>query len=224
MQITHLEAQRLIQYDLDRALDSEKQSILFAHLQVCDVCRSYADGMLTIENSLRHVMNKEWKHRPLPLSIDMIKSKKSTHYVIQFRTALVSVLVAVFSFFIWQMTATLPDSSGQITSNILPVPTPSIQLSTASIVAPKCSKWSLHKVDDLDTLESIAFQYSVSIEAIMTFNNMTSDEIYESMELKIPQCDVTPTVTAHMPTRTLTPRLESTMTTQGDAADRGDFH
>ena len=223
MQITHSEAQHLIQYNLDRALDAEQQRMLLAHLQECNICRGYADGMLNIENTLRKVMNKRWNHRPLPLSIETIKSQKSSHHVFQFRTALVSALLVVFSFFIWQMTATVPDSSGQIPSNILPVPTPSIQLSTASIEAPKC-KWSLHKVDDLDTLETIAQKYSVSMEEIITFNNMTSEVIYESMELKIPQCDVTPTVTAHMPTRTLTPSLESTLNTQGNDIDRSNFH
>lgn len=214
MQISHTEAQRLIQYDLDRALDSEKQKMLLAHLQECDACRGYANGMINIENTLRQVMNKQWHHRPLPLSIDAIKSQKSTYPLFQFRTALVSIILVAFSFFIWQMTTTIPDPSGKISSSILPVPTPSNQLSTASIESPTC-EWRLHKVEAFDTLESIALQHSVSKAEIMTLNNMNSEVVYESMELKIPQCNVTPTMTAHLPTTTVTPILELTIATPG---------
>ena len=213
MQITHAEAHKLIQFNLDRALNLENQKMLFAHLQECESCRAYTDAMLNVENTLRLVMNKQWQFRPLPLWIGSIKSQKNTHPLFQLRTALISIVLVVFSFFIWELTAVY-DSAGQTASNVPPVPTPSIQISTASIEAPKC-KWSLHKVDHLDTLETIAYQYSVSKEDIVTFNNMSSDVIYESMEIKIPQCDATPTVTANMPTTTLTPILELSIDTPG---------
>ena len=213
MQITHAEAHKLIQFNLERALNVENQKMLFAHLQECESCRAYADGMRNVENALRHVMNKQWQFRPLPLSIGLIKSQKNTHPLFQWRTALVSMVLVVFSFCIWELT-TVYDSSRQTASNVLPVPTPSIQLSTASIEAPKC-KWSLHKVNHLDTLETIAYQYSVSKEDIITFNNMNSDVIYESMEIKIPQCDATPTATANLPTMILAPILELSTDTPG---------
>lgn len=213
MQITHAEAHKLIQFNLDGALNAEKQKMLFAHLQDCESCRVYADGMLNVENTLRLVMNKRWQFRPLPLSIGSINSQKNTHPLFLLRTALVGIVLVVFSFFIWELT-TVYDSSGQTASNVLPVPTPSIQISATSIEAPKC-KWSLHKVNHLDTLETIAYQYSVSKEDIMAFNNMSSDVIYESMEIKIPQCDATPTVAANTPTTTLTPILELRTDTPG---------
>ena len=218
MQITHTEAQQLIQYDLDRALNSEKQKTLLAHLQECDACRAYADGMHNMENALNQVMHKQWNHHPLPLSMDSIRPQnilqKSTHSLFGLRTALVSILLVAFSFLIWQLTTTVYNSTEQVPSSILSVPTPSIQLSTASFESPKCA-WSLHKVEPSDTLESIALQYSVSKEEIMIFNNMHFEQVYESMELKIPQCNPTPTVTAHMPTTTLTPILELTIDTPG---------
>jgi hypothetical protein len=213
MQITHAEAHKLIQFNLDRALNLENQKMLFAHLQECASCRAYADGMLNVDNTLRLLINKQWQFHPLPLSIGSIRSKKNPHPLFQLRTALVSIFLVVFSFFIWELT-TMYDSSGQTASNILPVPTPSIQISTASIEAPKC-KWSLHKVDRLDTLETLAYQYSVSKEDIMIFNNMSSDVIYESMEIKIPQCDATPTATANLPTMILAPILELSTDTPG---------
>jgi hypothetical protein len=70
-------------------------------------------------------------------------------------------------------------------------------------------------VEALDTLESIAFQYSVSKQEIMTFNDMDSELVHESMEIKIPLCNVTPTMTAHLPTTTLTPKLELFVDTPG---------
>ena len=218
MQISHADAQQLIQYDLDRALNSEKQKTLFAHLQDCDECRAYADRMFNIEKILNQVMNKKWQHHPLPLSLDSIRPqsglRKYTHSLFGLRTALISVVLVAFSFLIWQLRTTMNDSRGPIALSLAPVPTPSTQLSTASLESLQC-EWSLYEVDRLDTLESIALKYSVSKEQIKTFNNMNSEIIYESMELKIPQCDVTPTVTAQMPTTTLTPILEFIVNTPG---------
>ena len=218
MQITHTEAHKLIQYDLDRALDPETQKSLFVHLQGCEDCRIYADGMRNVEKQLRHVMNKHWNHSPLPLSIDSIKTQinlpKSALNLFQLRTALVSMLLVGFSFLIWQLTSTLYNQSGQTPSTILPVPTPSTQLNTASLAVPTC-EWTLYRVKARDTLDTIAFQYSLSKQDIMIFNNMDSELISESMEIKIPQCDITPTMTAHLPTTTLTPILEPIIDTPG---------
>jgi len=218
MPISHADAQQLIQYDLDRALNSEKQKALFVHLQECDECRAYADRMLNLEKMLLQVMNKQWHHHPLPLSLDSIKPhngfQKNIRSLLGLRTALISMVLVAFFLLIWQLNTTVNDPSGQIALSLAPIPTPSTQLSTASFETPKC-EWSLHNVDKSDTLESIAHQYSVSKEEIMILNNMNSEVIYESMELKIPRCDITPTVTAQMPTTTLTPILEFVVDTPG---------
>jgi hypothetical protein len=218
MQITHAEAHRLIQFDLDRRLDPEKQKSLFSPLEECDACREYAVDMRAMENRLRELMNKQWNHQgPLPLSIDSIKAQNNIHgsasNLFQWRTAVLSMVLVAFSFIIWQLTATSFDSSGQNPSTILPVPTPST-LTTASLASPTC-EWTLHKAEESDTLEGIALQYSVSKQAIMSLNGMDSESVYESMEIKIPQCDVTPTMTAHFPTTTLTPNLELFVDTPG---------
>lgn len=219
MQITHAEAHTLIQYDLDRALSPEKKKALLAHLEECKTCRDYADGMSGVENKLRQVMNEQWNHHdPLPLSIDSIKKPMylpgSAQNRFPLRTALVSLGLVAISFFIWQLTSTLYNPSVQSPSTIFPVPTPYTQLSTASIESPIC-EWVLHKVEALDTLDSMALQYSVSKQDIMIFNNMNSELVYESMEVKIPQCDVTPTMTAYLPTTTLTPNFEILIDTPG---------
>lgn len=219
MQISHADAHQLIQYDLDRALNPEKQKTLFAHLQECDECRAYADKMRNTEKMLKQVMNKKWRqHPPLPLSLDLIRPhngfQKNTHSLFGLRTALISVVLVAFSFLIWQLRTNVNNSPGPMALSLAPIPTPSTQLSTASLESSKC-EWSLYKVDRLDTLDSIALKYSVSKEQIKTFNTMNSEIVYESMELKIPQCDVTPTVTAQMPTTTLTPILDFTVDTPG---------
>jgi LysM domain len=218
MQISHAHAHQLIQHNLDRALNSEKQKTLFAHLQECDECRAYADRMLNMENILRQVMNKKWQHHPLPLSLDSVRphnrNQNYTHSLFGLRTALISVILVAFSFLIWQLRITVNNSTGPIALSLAPIPTPSTQLSTASLESSQC-EWSIYKVDRLDTLDSIALKYSVSKEQIKTFNNMNSEIIYESMELKIPHCDITPTVTAQMPTTTLTPILEFTVDAPG---------
>ena len=218
MQITHAEAHRLIQYDLDHVLNPEKERSLLAHLAECDDCRGYAVGMRDVEIKLRQVMNKKWNHHgPLPLSIDSIKTQGSRtgipQNLFQLRTALISMVLVAFSFIIWQIAATSFDSSRQLPSTILPVPTPSTSI-TASLASPTC-EWTLHKVQTSDTLERIAIQYSVSKHEIMTFNGMDSELIDESMDIKIPYCSLTPTVTAHSPTTTLTPNLELFIDTPG---------
>lgn len=218
MQITHAEAHNLIQLNLDRALNTEKQRLLSTHLQECKTCRAYADRMVNVETMLRQMMNKQWDQPPLPLSLDSLRSQnfiqKRANSLFGLRTVLASTILVAFAFFMWQLTTTVYRSSEQFPSSVLPVPTPSSQFGTASLESSQC-EWSLHKVETFDTLESIAFQYSVSKEEIMTFNSMTSELVYESMELKIPQCNVTPTKTAHMPTTTLTPILELTIDTPG---------
>ena len=163
-------------------------------------------------------MNKQWNRPPLPLSLDALRFQniiqKGAKSLFGLRTAMASMLLVSFAFFIWQLTTTVNHLSEQIPSSVLPVPTPSNQFGTASLEASQC-EWSLHKIETFDTLESIAFQYSVSKEEIMTFNSMASELVYESMELKIPHCNVTPTMTAHMPTTTITPILELTIDTSG---------
>ena len=48
-------------------------------------------------------------------------------------------------------------------------------------------KGKIHKVHTGDTLEKIARQYNTSIEAIKTFNQLSSNTIFINQELKIPE-------------------------------------
>ena len=215
MQITHDEARWLIEYDSDRALNSEKQRVLTAHLQECEECRLHAVEMNDVENVLRSVMQKHWSHAPLPLSMDSINIHvKNINSLFAWRMSLVSVVMVTFLFLIWGFKITAFNSSDQLPLGSLPVPTPSVQLTTASAISTRCDS-VVYEVQEFDTLDDIADQFFVSREEIMAFNNMRSDKIYASMELSIPQCSITPTDTARTPTTTLTPNIQITIFTSG---------
>ena len=215
MQITHDEARWLIEYDADRALNSEKQKALAAHLQECQSCRLHAVEMNDLENILRDVMQKHWNHPPLPLSMDYIKPHtKNVNSLFAWRVSLVSVVMVTFLLLIWGFKITAFSSSDQLPLGSLPVPTPSVQLTTASAISTRCDS-VIYEVQEFDTLDYIADQFSVSKEEIMAFNNMRSDQINETMELFIPQCNSTPTGMPDTPTTTLTPIIQLTIFTPG---------
>ena len=215
MQITHDEARRMIEYDSERALNSEKQKTLTAHLQECEACRLHAVEMKEVENVLRGVMQKHWHQHPLPLSMDSIKiHAKNVNSPFAWRMSLASIVMVTFLFLIWGFKNTALNSSHQTPLGILPVPTPSVQLTMASAISTGCDS-VIYEVQEFDTLEDIADQFSVLKEEIMALNNMRSDEIYASMELFIPQCNITPTGMPDTPTTTLTPIIQLTIFTPG---------
>jgi hypothetical protein len=66
-------------------------------------------------------------------------------------------------------------------------------------------------------MDSIALQFSVSKETIMDFNGMKEEEIKPSMQIRIPTCSRTPTVTSEVlnSTITITPQFEPITLTPG---------
>lgn len=215
MQITHDEARWLIESHSGRALNSEKQRTLTEHLQECEACRLHAEGMNDVENILRDVMQKHWNQAPLPLSVDSINiHAKNINFLFAWRVSLVSVVMVTFLFLLWGFKITAFNSPDQLPLGILPVPTPSVQLTTASAISTKCDS-VIYEVQEFDTLYDIADQFFVSREEIMAFNNMRSDQINETMELFIPQCNLTPTGMPDTPTTTLTPNIQLTIFTPG---------
>jgi hypothetical protein len=216
MQITHDEARWLIESDIDRALNSEKQKALTAHLQECEACRLHAVEMKDVENTLRDVMHKHWSYRPLPLSMDSIKiHAKNINSLYAWRLSLVSVAMFTFLFLIWGIKITAFNSPDPLPLGSLAVPTPSFQLTTASAISAIFTRCDsiIYEVQEFDTLNNIADQFFVSREEIMALNNMRSDRVYKSMKLEIPQCNITPTGVADTPTTTLTPNFQLTIFT-----------
>ena len=213
MQITHDEARWLIEYDSDRALTSEQQRALTAHLQECEACRLRSVEMNNVENILRDVMRKHWNHRPLPLSIDSIKiHTKNLNSLFAWRVSLASVAMVTFLFLLWGFKVTEFNSSASLPLVSLPVPTPSFQLTSASAISTRCDS-VIYEVQEFDTLDSVADHFFVSKEDIMAFNSLRSDQINEFMELGIPQCNITPTGVVDTPTTTLTPNIQLTIFT-----------
>src|SRR5687768_359269 len=206
MEITHEEARRLIQYNADKALSQKEQIMLRAHFKGCAECRAYHAEFKETENHLRRVMHREWGLRPTPLSIAVLTSKRNfigrLNILLATRTALVSIALLVFIFGIWQIKLITSYTSNRTPLNILPVPTPSAQLTSTTIGVQNCEEIR-YIVQENDTLEGLAEQFSTSKESIMTANDMKIEAIRGGTELIIPVCDYTPTSTVNPPTGTI---------------------
>ena len=207
MQITHEEARKLIQFNIDQPLISHEKNMLLAHLEACNECRAYVEDMKEVERTLSPLMKRHWNLQPAPLSIAaLIKSKSSTWHtsmILATRTVLISIAFTVFAFGIWQLTHSSSQPSTPMPVSILPIPTPSGQSTSTKISVQNC-KTMTYQVRNKDTLESIAYQFSVSKEKIMAINHMSSATVNTKMELLIPLCTYTPTGTLHPSTLTTT--------------------
>ena len=220
MQITHEEAHKLIQFKADNNLNPVNEEKLFAHLKVCMECRTYFDAVKETESVLRQTLRKQWNARPLPLHMDFIygniNSRGSVSTFMTTRKALIGIFSMIFAFFAWQSmtTSALPR---QNPLNTVPlIPTPSIQYqTTATGTLQEDCKEIMYIVKQGDTLESVARQFSVSVEAILSANDLTGESIGSIRELVIPACETTPTSTIYPPTFTITPNLETIPTTPG---------
>lgn len=221
MQITHEEARRLIQFKADRTLDTVNEDVLNSHLKACADCCTYFDAIAETESVLRKTLRKQWTSRPLPLQIDVIhgrvKSKSGSSSILTTRTALVSMISLLFAFVAWQsMTTRSALSTKNVPSEVPLIPTPSLpyQHTATSTLREDCSQIR-YVVQQGDTLENIARQFSVSTEAIRSANGLTDSLISPNQELVIPACEMTPTGTIQPPTFTITPILETIPTTPG---------
>lgn len=94
-------------------------------------------------------------------------------------------------------------------SILVPVPTPTASpMPTATLSAQEATENACgtvpYVVQSGDTLMGISLNYNISMESIKNFNNMTSDVVYESMQLNLPLCERKPT-SGPTPTPTLPP-------------------
>jgi len=220
MEITHEEARGLIQHNADEALNQNKQIVLRAHLKDCPDCRVYAAELNEIENTLRPVMQRQWDLRPTLLSMNGLplkrKIKEKVSIILAIRTALVGLAIVAFIFSVWQSKLTNSATLSQTPLSILPVPTPSAQLTSTRIVSQNCEEIR-YKVQENDTLESVADGFSTSKESIMIANKMKTEAISPTMELLIPICHSTPTGTVNPPTLT----THTPSTSSGTTAPNG---
>lgn len=131
------------------------------------------------------------------------------------RTTLAGIAVMMFAFIAWQsMNAVDPALRQSPPSEALLVPTPSTQYTVTHVLPEHCQE-ILYVIQEGDTLESIARQFSVSLEAIRSANHLTGESLNAIQELIVPICEKTPTITTHPPAFTITPAIETVITTPG---------
>lgn len=221
-QITHREAHRLINFKADQALDANTGSILETHLNGCPECRGYASELDELENLLRK-MKHGFDLRPTPLHLDHIqyRSKESTFgFPINVMVTRITTMVVAFiavAIVGWQFfSASIASPAAPYTA--IPIPTPSTYLTATqvNVLFRNCGYLS-YQVKTDDTLNGIARQFSVPVKMIMELNGIKDENINPSMQIKIPVCDHTPTVTIDAPnsTITITPQFEPNTPTPG---------
>src|SRR5436190_4310028 len=85
MQMTHEEAQQLIQLNMDLGLSTSRKQGLIDHLEQCVECANYAQEVGTMEEILKSTMQMHWNARVLPIKIEDIQAKiKSTGWTSSF--------------------------------------------------------------------------------------------------------------------------------------------
>ena len=201
MPITHEQARKLIQFSLDGVLQSAEKAMLSAHLEDCLDCKEYANELKELETILLPVMKKQWKARPIPLSVPLLIQGNSSRInpgaILAIRKLAISLVFIALLFSVWDMVASSPFHSGAIPLVVPLVPTPSIQTasSTSTESTAENCEMMVYSVQENDTLASIASQFLVPEEEIIKINELKTDAVRLSMQLLIPICNFTPTGT-----------------------------
>lgn len=222
MQIVHEEAHRLIQLSIEIALSSEKQASLSAHLKDCVECQVYAKEIKQVDLLLTPLLKRRWNVQPIPLQISSLMANHSSkrpaqRYMTIRNTVLITIVFAGFVFSAWQFILSGTGASRPFSLRVLPAPTPSMQSTSTESLLESCLTVR-YTVQENDTLDSIARQFSISQEEIKTFNHLKSQTVPQGIELDIPICNLTPTGTVTGPatfTITYTPMLSPTTSTPG---------
>jgi LysM domain-containing protein len=217
MQITHEEARQLIQFNTDHTLPLTKRELLDSHLKECVECTSYRQDMDAVGNTLQTTMRKHWSAQVRHLDVQIIREKLQpvslSSNFLPTRGVLVGMVVLLFVLASWQFVNS-NNKPAMLVTNLSPIPTPSLLLTGTNSNLNNCQKMK-YEVQQGDTLERLAQQFSTSIEAISQLNNLQSTNIQPGMKLIVPVCDPTPTRTSRTPTLTITPMLEPITYTPG---------
>lgn len=222
MALTHEQAQKLIQLNLDQRLSMEESATLSAHLRSCGECTSYAGEVKEVANMLPPLLKRQWSAQPVPLSIPALMGKKEklqSGTLLTMRTAALSIAVMALFFSAWQLVLSSQSPSSRRSSAIPPVPTPSsptLQFVSTQLTLEGCAILS-YAVQEQDTLARIAERFSVPEPIILELNQLEAERLQAGMALMIPQCHFTPTGTVHAATftTTLTPVLNFRSSTPG---------
>src|SRR6185436_14831695 len=165
MDMTHQEAQRLIQNDSDQALAPAQRKMLESHLATCSECREYAYSFRKMESVLRPLLQRQWNEHPIPFSIGLLtaKSNQKAPYdaLLATRIATVSLMFIVFMVSAWQFMISRPRIDSPILASVpaIPVPSTSTRMTSTQAGLNDCHEIS-YRVHQNDTLASIALQFS----------------------------------------------------------------
>lgn len=218
MPITHEEARRLIHFDADQALKMEQKSILYVHLKDCRECRDYANSLVNMTAMLSSTMGKRWNRplRPLPIAVLLPKrnSRITESFLMATRIAAVGVMAIALLFSVRQVTGPVEGGPGTIPVSAPPIPTPSIQTTSTETLLQNCGR-ILYVVQQEDTIEGIATQFSISKEEIIAANGLDDGVLRAGTELMIESCTAQPTGTFHATGTLYTPFTSPTISTPG---------
>jgi len=220
MNITHQEARSLIHLRSDRGLNVERWAQLRSHLMECEACASYASQISEAEESLRSAMKQKWSAHPLPHNqgiilgtVNLNKWYPSTY--LSTRKALVGTTIVLFSLVLWQLGMTNGNQNSRIELKNAVIPTPATVRSESTVNSLNDCAIPSYVVKENDDLDSIASQFSVSKESIISANDLRSENLQYGSHLLIPDCNLTPTGTVFAPTYTITPVLQKAANTPG---------
>ena len=221
MSITHEQARRLIQLNMEHVLNTQDFAVLSTHLRGCGECQAYAKEIKEVTEILTPLMKRQWSTRPAPLSITALmgksmQTKTSNHLAI--RMAAVSLAFLAMFFSAWQFVLSGTPTSSPAPLFVPSVPTPSILTaqSTGTQVTLEGCAWMPYRVQEHDTLAGIAERFEISEEYLLEVNHLETGAIYPTMELVVPICHLTPTGTFHPATFTTdTPVLNHTPSIPG---------
>jgi hypothetical protein len=218
MQITHEEVRKLIQFNADDALKPFDKNTLLTHLETCAECQAYAKSIRGMESILRPLLQRKWDQQPVPLSVSSVRAQRddriSERMFMATRIAAFGMICVTFVFSIWQFTLSNQRTQSPLLASVPPVPTPSTQLISTTGTVEHCDN-RIYIVKETDTLESIAFLFSISKEEIMAANSMKTEILSTRMEITVPVCTSTPTGTVNALTTTYTPAIRLITSTPG---------
>lgn len=217
MQITHEEARTWIHLNSDAGLNTSQKQVLNSHLSTCVECRNYAQGIHRMESTLRPLLQRQWNQQSIPLSVGNLVSRGSARtsesMILATRIAAIGVMFIAFLFTTLQFTMSGSRGSSPVLANVPSMPIPSTSTQLISTQA-GCGNVS-YVVGKNDTLASIAYQYSISVDEIIQTNALTSNTMITGQTLVIPACTSTPTSTLDAQSTTLTPVLGRITSTPG---------
>lgn len=206
-QISHEDARRLISMSADQVLDSDKNSILKAHLIDCEDCRSYANEVDEVETVLRELGQKiNPRHASVNVGQILSRSKDAIPALASNFTfakmGMMVIIVIVAAIVSWQF-STRSAASPTAIYTAAPIPTPSTFLTSTNSMLTDC-EFMPYQTQEGDTLESISAQFSVPKDTLMEFNQMRVESIQPFTQIRIPLCARTPTITIYPPNSTIT--------------------